>query len=107
MVTAKKRCNHCDDNEIVDDCTCYLSFVHGVNPCPGNFSAPSWFAACTLTSPPASTNYLLCSSGHVVLRKGDTYYYHRGRGTQEVRDKKVSTIKKLSDLGLSGTVKYK
>ena len=79
-----------------------------MNPANGSMLAADWFDACDLSSPPTSTNnYLLATSGHVVLRRGNTYYYHPGVVGAKPKTKEHSSEFKPYMVGLTGTVKYK
>ena len=73
-------CYQCPNaNGTYNHCTCYLHGVHNVDPANGNMFANAWYSACNLNAPPPnSTKYLICSSSHVAIRNGNTYYYHPG-----------------------------
>ena len=68
-------CAECRKGGNYNHCTCYLTGTFGVNPARGSMLANAWFNACNLSSPPSgSTNYILASSNHVAIRRGNTYY---------------------------------
>ena len=100
-------CSQCSGGTY-NHCTCYLHGAFGVNPAGGNMLASAWFAACNLSSPPAgTTNYLLASSGHVALRRGNTYYYHPGYPGAAPKTKAHSAGFDPSWVGCTGTVRYR
>ena len=100
-------CAQCRKGGNYNHCTCYLTGTFGVNPAGGSMLANDWFRACTHSHPPAgSTNYILASSHHVAIRRGNTYYYHPGSQGAAPKSKAHSSAFDPSWVGCTGTVRY-